>query len=46
VLSALQEQNVQVASGALGAPPAPASQAFQNTPTPIAGWPLRNDWVT
>ncbi len=29
VLSALQEQNVQVASGALGAPPSPASQAFQ-----------------
>jgi len=29
VLTALQEQNVQVASGALGAPPAPASNAFQ-----------------
>ncbi|MGX7708674.1 efflux RND transporter permease subunit [Methylobacterium sp. Gmos1] len=31
VINALQEQNVQVASGALGAPPAPASQAFQLT---------------
>ncbi|HEX8418113.1 MAG TPA: multidrug efflux RND transporter permease subunit [Methylobacterium sp.] len=29
ILSALQEQNVQVASGALGAPPSPASNAFQ-----------------
>ncbi len=29
VISALQEQNVQVASGALGAPPSPASNAFQ-----------------
>jgi hydrophobe/amphiphile efflux-1 (HAE1) family protein len=29
VLTSLQEQNVQVASGALGAPPAPASNAFQ-----------------
>ena len=29
IVSALQEQNVQVASGALGASPAPASNAFQ-----------------
>ncbi|HEX4768273.1 MAG TPA: multidrug efflux RND transporter permease subunit [Lichenihabitans sp.] len=29
VIAALQEQNVQVASGALGAPPSPASNAFQ-----------------
>ena len=29
VITALQEQNVQVASGALGAPPAPPSSAFQ-----------------
>ncbi|MGY2047312.1 efflux RND transporter permease subunit [Methylobacterium sp. JK268] len=29
VVNALQEQNVQVASGALGAPPAPTEQAFQ-----------------
>ena len=29
IIAALQEQNVQVASGALGAAPAPASNAFQ-----------------
>ena len=29
VLAALQEQNVQVAGGALGAPPSPAGNAFQ-----------------
>ena len=29
IIAALQEQNVQVASGALGASPAPASNAFQ-----------------
>ena len=29
VVAALQEQNVQIAGGALGAPPAPANQAFQ-----------------
>ncbi|MCW6510795.1 efflux RND transporter permease subunit [Lichenifustis flavocetrariae] len=29
VVNSLQEQNVQVASGALGAPPAPKSNAFQ-----------------
>ena len=29
VISSLQEQNVQVAAGALGAPPAPMSNAFQ-----------------
>jgi len=29
IVNSLQEQNVQVASGALGAPPAPASNAFQ-----------------
>ena len=29
IVAALQEQNVQVASGALGGPPAPASNAFQ-----------------
>ncbi|WP_336491507.1 efflux RND transporter permease subunit [Methylobacterium nigriterrae] len=29
VISALQEQNVQVAAGALGAPPAPSTSAFQ-----------------
>ncbi|ACL60206.1 efflux RND transporter permease subunit [Methylobacterium nodulans] len=29
VIAALQEQNVQVASGALGAPPSPNEQAFQ-----------------
>ncbi|MER2267701.1 efflux RND transporter permease subunit [Methylobacterium oxalidis] len=29
VIGALQEQNVQVAAGALGAPPAPSSSAFQ-----------------
>ncbi len=29
VVSALQEQNVQVAAGAIGAPPAPANQPYQ-----------------
>ena len=29
IVTALQEQNVQVAAGALGSPPAPASNAFQ-----------------
>jgi HAE1 family hydrophobic/amphiphilic exporter-1 len=31
VVNALQEQNIQVAGGALGAPPAPAGNAFQLT---------------
>lgn len=31
VVASLQEQNVQVAAGRLGAPPAPAGQAFQYT---------------
>jgi HAE1 family hydrophobic/amphiphilic exporter-1 len=31
VVAALQEQNVQVAGGALGAPPSPTDQAFQLT---------------
>jgi len=29
IVAALQEQNVQIAGGALGAPPAPSNQAFQ-----------------
>ena len=31
VVSAIQEQNVQVAAGSIGAPPAPTGQAFQYT---------------
>jgi len=31
VVSAIQEQNVQVAAGQIGAPPAPSGQAFQYT---------------
>src|SRR3954447_11583425 len=33
VLAAIQEQNVQVAAGQVGAPPAPTDQAFQYTVT-------------
>ena len=39
VVEAVREQNVQVAAGQLGQPPAPAGQAFQytiNTPVPAA----------
>jgi len=33
VLAAIQEQNIQVAAGQVGAPPAPGSQSFQYTVT-------------